>query len=692
MALVEVVGAAESLRRAEAAHDASLTGGMPVVDVNAKWVTQLDSYLASCWEAARDAKESGAQRTILEDLRQREGEYDPDKLQAIRSTKGSEIKMMLTSVKCRAAEGFLRDVVLPADERPYTVKPTPVPDLPADVKDGIYGMTMQAVDMAIAQGIYPTPQEVYQRARGVYDEQLRALVEEAKVRASRMEDKIDDILIEGCFYDALDDFLGDLVATPAGFIKGPVIRKESRLAWVQDAKGKWQPSVANELTPMFYSPSGLDMYPAPDSKAIDDGYLFEKIPLRRSSIAKMRGVPGYSTERIDAALDEYGRNGTELFGVSEQERKDLEGSRNWQNTPDRTIDALEFHGTVQGKWLREWGMSKREVPDELAEYDITALRIGRFTVRVVLNDDPLHRRPYEKASYDRIKGAFWGKSLPRIIRDIQAMCDACARALSNNMGLASGPFIEAEMDRMADGEDPTSIYPWRVFQTKSATIAGQGPAIKVHSVSNIIEPLMRVYGYFSGLADQYSGIPSYEQGTNPMTGAASTASGLSMLMGAASRQVKRIVAGIDKIITGMVQRTHTYIMLYTDDDEVKGDADIQARGVASLMVKEQQAVRRMEFMQMTANPIDAPIMGPQGRLALLREAAKTLDIDVDKVLPNEDQMRMQHMQAALAAATGGGMGMPGAPPAPGLPPGGPQQPAALLPGGMPAGGQDASLA
>lgn len=674
--LEEILKQVQSAKR-DAVPGVPTSAPTPGNDPYQNLLSRLDSYIANCWEAARSAKESQIEPDMLEDLRQREGVYSPAKLAEIRKQGGSEVYMLLTNVKCRAAEGWIRDILLPAGERPFTVKPTPVPDdLPQELKAGIYQRTMTELEQAIQAGLFVTPEAVYERARSLYDQIQQRMRDEAKIRAQRMEDAIDDVLVEGAWYDAMEDMIPDLVALPAGILKGPVIRKNRRLTWVPDPKtGKSVPQAEDELVPMFYSPSVLDIYPAPDSRDIDDGYLFERIPLRRSALFSMIGVPGYDEQKIRAALEEYQRSGYDLAIGGDQQRRELERSRNWQMSPDGTIDALEFHGSVRGEWLLEWGMEAAQVPDADADYEVTCLKVGRFIVRCVLNEDPLRRRPYMKASFDSIKGQFWGRGLPRLIRDLQNICNACARALCNNMGIASGPMLEVEVDRLASGEDVTQIYPWRIFQTKSSKTT-PSPAVRFHNPQSVVDVLMKVYGYFAQLADNYSGIPSYEQGVNPTTGAAGTASGLSMLMTASSRQIKRVIAAIDRVIEDSLNRVHTHIMLFDPNPDVKGDAQLQARGAASLVAKEQQQLRRTQFLQATANAIDAPILGPMGRAALLRETIKALDLNPDDILPSKDEMLAQQRQATMMLG------------APGQQPG---QPGAVDAAGNPAGGVDHAL-
>jgi len=73
------------------------------VDQSAGDVRSLASHLENLWWLARQEKEH-VRFEMYQNVRQRQGFYDPDQLNAVRSQGGSEIYMMLTSEKCRAAE------------------------------------------------------------------------------------------------------------------------------------------------------------------------------------------------------------------------------------------------------------------------------------------------------------------------------------------------------------------------------------------------------------------------------------------------------------------------------------------------------------------------------------------------------------------------------------------------------------
>ena len=91
-------------------------------------------------------------------------------------------------------------------------------------------------------------------------------------------------------------------------------------------------------------------------------------------------------------------------------------------------------------------------------------------------------------------------------------------------------------------------------------------------------------------------------------------------------------------------------MRYDTDESIKGDVQIQPRGAINLAIKETTNVRRIEFLNATANPVDAEIIGKEGRAAILREIAKGLQMPVDDIIPTrEKELYMLRSEANMAA-------------------------------------------
>lgn len=109
-----------------------------------------------------------------------------------------------------------------------------------------------------------------------------------------------------------------------------------------------------------------------------------------------------------------------------------------------------------------------------------------------------------------------------------------------------------------------------------------------------------------------------------------------MLMSGAARGIKSVIKSMDdNMIAPSVKAQY---MLNIENFENYGlvcDFQVEARGSVAMLAKEQQAVRKTELLSMTANPLDAQIIGMGGRKYMLRDALKALDMDVDNILPDE---------------------------------------------------------
>ena len=599
-------------------------------------IQSLAAHIRKCWQIARDAKQMTVEPRMLQSVRARRGEYDPDKLAAIREQGGSEIYANLTSVKCRAAASWIRDVLLgTGGEKAWGIKPTPMPDLPPQIGEAIVQMATEPIKQSIMQGNPMSEEQIRQMLAELRDQAINEIKSQARQMAERMEMKMEDQLIEGGFIKALDEFIDDIVTFPAAILKGPIIRKKATMRWVPQGGGKYVPEVEDVLKIEFERVDPFMLYPSPQSADVDDGFIIEKHRLSRRALNEMVGVDGYSDSTIRLVLDDYGRGGLREWLTNDMAIASAEGKSMTAITqnPEGLIDALQFWGSVQGQMLIDWGMDKDEIPDPTKEYDVEAWLIGSYVIKATLNPDPMRRKPYFKASYEEVPGTFWGNSPADLVRDCQTVVNASARGIVNNAGIASGPQVIVNVDRLAPGEEVTQLTPWRIWQVTNDPMGSNSSPIDFFSPNSHIAELAGIFDKFSQMADEYSGIPRYLSGETS-GGAGRTASGLSMLINNAGKSIKQVISNIDvNVMTPLIERLYNHNMQHSDDPELKGDVHIVARGASALIAKEAAQVRRNEFLQATANPIDMQIVGVQGRATILREVAKGLDLDVDKIVP-----------------------------------------------------------
>lgn len=595
--------------------------------------SSLSAHIRRCFESAKTAKQP-IERRLLDCARRQKGLYDQDKLRSIQEEGGSTLYPKLTTTKTRAAAAWIRDVLMPASGRPWGLDPTPVAEIPPEyLQRFAQQMGEQAQQMS--------PEQVEEAMR-------RYLQETARKIADRHEQVIDDQLTEGGWYEALEAFIDDFCVYPAAFIRGPLLQRVPELAW----RAGWQMLEVEAIKPQFARVSPYDIYPSPDSSDIDDGaYLIERERYTRGGLNRLRGVPGYSSDALEAVLTDYGRGGLRDWLATDAERARLEDREiEWLNKGE-TIEGLHYWGSAQGLMLLQWGLQPEQIPDPLAEYEIDAILIGQHVIRCVINQAPMGERPYHKASFQLVPGSFWGIGIPELMADIQDMCCAVARAQANNMAFASGPQIEVATDRLQPGEDPNEIFPMKRWRTKTDR-TGTGtpaPAIRFYQPASLAGELMQVYSQWEQRADDATNIPRYAYGNEQVGGAGNTARGLSMLFESANKGIKDAIRHIDRGVTRrVITALWLHNMRYSDDPSIKGDCRVVAQGATAQLLRDQTQQARQQFLQGTANDLDMQILGIEGRARLLRSVGEQLDMP--DLIPDETTIKARVEQQSQQQA------------------------------------------
>lgn len=612
--------------------------------INDPFLTQLAGHVRSAWTEARSEKNIVTKR-MLEDFRQYKNQYDPEKLVAIRTLKGSEVFLPVTNIKCRAGEAWLRETLLQPTSELWDIQPTPIPELPESKMMEMRNQMIQAYESMMQMALFTMQATGQQVNEPMIKEQMKNLQEElekkfkdevmneAKEAAEEMKKQINDQFTEGGFYGALDEAIHDITIFPTCFVKGPIFQRKRKLKRSMDFNtGQWSTSVEYDIKESYKRVSPFNIFPAPDSNGINDGYLIELDSTTPKALYDMIGLEGFNELSIRHVIQKYRENGlTEWALTDELARKRQENKFNiWDSDK---IDMLVYWGSVRGELLMDWGMKDREIDDREKYYDVCVWLIDNVVIKAMLNPDPLGYKPYSKASFVEIPDAFWGMSIPEIIRQIQIACNAIARASINNIGIASGPLVERNIDRVPPHETKV-LYPWKVLDSTDAQMS-TSPAYRFYQPSLMADQLITVLGAYLKMADELSGIPAYAHGDITVGGAGRTATGLSMLTANASRGIKAVIRNIDKgIIEDMIERQYNLNMELGRIRGAVPDTKVVAKGSIALAEKELESVRRVEFLQQTMNPMDAQILGMEGRKQLLKEVAKAYGMNVDKLFPD----------------------------------------------------------
>lgn len=625
----------------------------------AEELTGLAAHIRTRYQLFSRHRDSAAgwNLRLLKALRAFNGQYEPEKLQAIRQFGGSDVYARLIAMKCRGATALLRDVYLGSD-RPWGLEPAEDPDVPPHVVQSIQALVQNEFTTLGQAGQQVPADALRDRAVSLMEAARSAAKKRAQKQARISEDKIDEILGEGGYYKAIGEFLVDLPLFPFGCIKGPVVRIAPKMIW----QGS-RPVIQQVPKLFWYRVSPFDICWTPGASDIEDAEIIERVRYTRAELNDLLDLPGYNHEALRAVLEEYGRGGlNDNYDSTDSERAIQENRENPTSNESGMISALEYHGNVQGLTLLQAGMDPRMIEDPLRDYMVQAWLIGRHIIKVQFTPSPRKRHPYYITSFEKVPGTPVGNGLPDLLSDIADVCNAALRSLVNNLSISSGPQVVVNTDRLASDEDGEELYPWKRWRTITDPLASntQVPISFFQPTSNAAE-LLTVYKEFSAIADELSAIPKYLSGGSAGGGAGRTAAGLAMLMGNASKILQTVAANVDRdIFEPSLTNLFDMLMLTDQSGLLTGQESVKVKGVNVAVQRETQRARQIEFLTATANPLDAKIIGPKGRAVVLSAVADGIGIPGEQIVPDEEQLEQlvqqeqaMQMQEALGAAAQG---------------------------------------
>ena len=370
-----------------------------------------------------------------------------------------------------------------------------------------------------------------------------------------------------------------------------------------------------------------------------------------------RTLPGFDSDEIKYLL-KNNRKGNHVEEEHERDRRRIAGIHD--HAESHRFQVLEYWGTIDGYDLKDHNIELPEDADLSDTYSACVWICGTSVIKVMLNPVAGYKIPYQIFPYERSPHQFWGTGVPRMMRDSQTTMNAATRIWLDNLALSSGPMMEVNTDLLAAGEDPTDIHPWRVWLREGGD--GSMPAVRWYQPVANANGLNQIVELFRRFADETTSLPSYTHGEQSRS-LNKTATGMSMLMGAANIALKSTIKNIDDfLLEPMVQALFHYNMEFGTNEKAKGDLKVVPRGSTALVQKEVQSQRLLQFLSLVSNPTDLALVD---RPRLLRDIAHSMDIDPDEIIKSEERLQAEQQalqnQALAAAGAGGPMAPPPGP-------------------------------
>jgi hypothetical protein len=540
----------------------------------------------------------------------------------------------VTAVKGGVAQAFLMESLVAADALPWTIDPTPIPQLSRQgrlealnlVKERLFESPLTPVPPASpalfpgtspagavytpaafaggaapvgAGGLLGDPESLLELVSGIKARVMEEEEKRAKSAAKKMERLMLDQCAEGGWRQAMAGFLYNFVFYPYGIIHGPVPTRRARLSWTGD-----KISVKREMFYSWEAVSPWDFWYSPDSRDAQTGTaVFIRKRLTRRQLLEMREMKSYLKDQVDKLMEEAEtKDGYPFRWLSENPDQPDNYISAWAGGV-ATIDQLTHYGFVSGRELAEYGLTGLE---DHKFYDATITVIGGYTVQVFIAPDPtVNIRPVFTASFYKSRDRIANYGISQRLRDVDRSYTAAFRYLIRNMAFASEPVPELDYLRLSkfmDKDALMDIGPGQVLLVDNELSPSNKPAVQFHTMPDNTAQFARILDYFMELGHLVTNIPAALHGTAVGTGANRTFRGMANLQANAVKSLQAAVGNIDEtVFLPMGELLYNYNMLYEDDPSIKGDSKVMAQGVLGLFAREMERNNALELLQLVGS-------------------------------------------------------------------------------------------
>ncbi len=604
----------------------------------------------------------------------------------------STVYVNITRSKTNAAEARVANMLFPSDDRNWGLKPTPNPDLtkgaqaesaaaaaqdqlnnPAD-PNAATGNSWQQPPSQQAQpqlqqplppGVVPTesgaPVAGVPAAPGMpgqivapgaamsgsaataglgmlasqQDQTPQTATEQLEIatrRCKAMQDEIDDQLID-CQYNGEGRKLIHYMATlGTGVMKGPVVVSRTRKAWTPMADavepGVYVLEIVKETVPISEAVNPWNVWPDPScGDDIHNGSgIFQMTQVTGKQLRELADQPGYMKAQIGQVLEAGPDDKT-----YQSPRDQHDGAANGGQPHDKNQYQLwEYWGEFSPDDLRSCGV---DMPDSGVEsISGCVIFVNQIVIKAFLNPIETGDIPYDFCQWELVDDSVWGYGVPFLMRPAQRVLNAAWRQLMDNSGLSVGPqlFIKRKGVTPANGvHEITGRKVWLVDEETNAR-----DAFAVVEISNNGQEIQQIIELAMQFADTEASIPALNQGEKG--NAPDTVGGITILMSSSNVVLGRIVKQYDDSITRPhITRYYDWNMAYSENPEIKGDFQVDARGSSALLVRDMQAQALLQLGQYQGSGIIAPFVNWE---AWFKQVLKLQHIDPTDIMKTEAEI------------------------------------------------------
>jgi hypothetical protein len=633
------------------------------LDLELHQQTNLVGIIKNRFHQAQDARKTDETRWLkaYENYR---GLYN--KSVKFRDSEKSRIFVKITKTKVLAAFGQLIDVIFGTGKFPIGISETKIPE--GETAHAYLDTQTGAPGIESTMGGAEVPDDIGNRIDNPYDVGYEGDGKVLKPGATlgnglfeeSLEDKLGDKLKDGLspnpaaleispaqkaarrmeklIHDQIDESKGSSEIRNAllesallgtGIVKGPFNFNKKLHQWETGEDGERTYNPLEVRVPRIEFVSCWDFYPDPSATSMEEcEFIVHRHKMNRSQLRQLRNMPYFNEDAIRECIQQGPNYKEKDF---ESQLKDDSRAEDYETN----FEVFEYWGIMDAEYARDVGIDLPDTVDDLDEVQINAWVCGSQLLRAVVNPFTPYRLPYHAFPYERNPYNFFGIGVAENMDDSQQIMNGHARMAVDNLAMAGSLVFDVDESALVGGQS-MEIYPGKIFR-RQAGMPGQ--AIHGLKFPNTAPENMMMFDKFRQLADEQTGIPSYSHGQTGVQSMTRTASGMSMLLGASSLNVKTVVKNLDDfLLRPLGEAFFQWNMQFFEGSlDVKGDLEVKATGTNSLMQKEVRSQRLTMFLQTAQNPAIAPFVKIS---KLISELAYSLDLDPDEILNDPEEAAM----------------------------------------------------
>jgi hypothetical protein len=404
-----------------------------MADVNPDELEVSESVTSALARNVQDKFEVSKSLRVLQEVVWKEA------LQNFNGTYGSDVTFRegassvfvnLTQMKTMAAYSRLMAVMMPPAGYPWAIKPTPHPDL---VK---LGMKPEA---ALA-----SPE---------MSPEFKQVLSQAKAACDGMQNRIKDNLVETRWEEKFSRGVLDLVTFGTMIFKGPLAAPAAPKKWVlvdqeesfadklKGLIGIHQKQQKYELVSDSEDDSRADLewvspfefYPDPAAYTVSDAmWAIHRHVFNKNQMVEL-AEGDFDAEEINLVLNEIqdGNWSAEPW----ESGVDIINRRSASMQMGKRYIVFEFWGYLSGRELKTAG---HDVPDgDLNKMHLSNVWVcGNHCIKITVSNRANGKLPFFVVPYEKVPYKIWGRGVPEKMADPQAIINASARAMVENMGIA----------------------------------------------------------------------------------------------------------------------------------------------------------------------------------------------------------------------------------------------------------------